>query len=69
MYSGSEDAGIMTHTPHRYIELGVYFWIDDKLFDNYVEIEGHDGIIYPVIAYPDLAEKDGITADDVVYLC
>lgn len=68
MPSCSCTAGIMTCCDYREIMIGVYFWINGVLYDDYVEFEGHDGAIYPVVAFPDLQEKDGIKASDIIVL-
>lgn len=68
MSSGSETAGIMCSIDFRYCRLGLYFWVNDVLCDDYVEIDCHDGVLYPVVAFPGLQEKDGIEADDIVMI-
>ena len=66
--SGSASAGISVRANYRYNQLGVYFWINDKLYDEYFEFECHDGVLYPVLAFPDLPDKDGIEVDDIKFL-
>ena len=66
--SGSASAGLSVRADYRYNQFGVYFWIDDKLYDEYFEFEGHDGVLYPVLAFPDLPDKDGIDIEDVKFL-
>ena len=66
--SGSSMAGMMTCASYRCLLLGVYFWINGQMFDDYFEFESHDGIPYPVVAFPDLPDKDGRTADKILSL-
>ena len=66
--SGSASAGISVRADYRYNQLGVYFWIDGKLYDEYFEFDCHDGVLYPVLAFPDLPDKDGIEVDDIKFV-
>ena len=68
MSSGSETGGITCRADYRYYQLGVYFWVNGRLCDDYVEFDTHDGVLYPVEAFPYLQEKDGIKVDDIIFI-